>query len=806
MPQHHPINIIRAPRQVQRLSLRLLSFVLLCCVLPLPVWAQDSVQSAKSFQSETQSVGQRPRIGMSFGGGGAKGAAHIGVLKYIVEQGIPIDYVTGTSMGSIIGGLYALGYSPEEMTDIISSLDWSVYITNSLDRRFRSSFARQQRSTALISVPFNLGKLDSNIAASQQRGSNFLASLPSSFMGGSNLTNLFNNLSLGYQDSMSFDSLPIPFACVATDIATGDGVVLRSGRFPTAIRASMAIPSVFSPVEIDGRMLVDGGLVNNFPVDICKEMGADIVIGSEVAAELVDDISQLQSLPQLLSQFMNIAVKGNKLENRKMCDIYMHPDVSGYNMLSFNKAAIDTLVQRGYRCAQEHSAEILALKERLEAMGVPMGTQFHRHPAETLGTDSLVLMSIKMNGISESDQRWLLSKSQLVTGRPIPGTAVSDAAGIFKGTGAFSSITYRMSDCSWALDIPGDSARYDSYHLEMDFVPASPHAFSLGLRYDSEESAALLLNVGFNRNKLRGFKADISLRLAHNFRVEAVGSLAVRRFATLNLAYKLHNVHNDIGSLDLPFYTSTHFYRHNFSFYFSEFYLRNVSGAAGIEEEFLLFDRYQAGNAYLFGDGNLRSGILGVFARFKYDSRDDSYFARTGAHVAFEAHYRIDNHLLVADSVKVPGFADAQAAYQHYITPREGRFTIIPQVYTRFIIGSDYHFAYSNLVGGEMMGRYTDYQFPFIGILVPQQVDRCLTVLRLDLRCRIGKKHYVSAMGNYLASADAYWHYFSAGYRDRYGVGLQYAYDSPVGPLSLTAFWSNVYKSFGAYVSLGYTF
>ena len=202
--------------------------------------------------------GVRPKIGVTMSGGGAKGAAHIGVLKYMEEQGIPVDYVTGTSMGSIIGALYSIGYSPDEMAELIGDLDWPEYITNSLSRRYRSASAKQQRSAYLFAVPFNLGKLDSNVTAAR-RGNRFLSSLPSSFMGGNNVTNLLNDLSLGYQDSISFDSLPVPFGCVATDITTGDAVVLRSGRLPVAVRASMAIPGMFSPVKDGKHVLVDGG-------------------------------------------------------------------------------------------------------------------------------------------------------------------------------------------------------------------------------------------------------------------------------------------------------------------------------------------------------------------------------------------------------------------------------------------------------------------------------------------------------------------------------------------------------------------
>lgn len=752
--------------------------------------------------------GVRPKIGVTMSGGGAKGAAHIGVLKYMEEQGIPVDYVTGTSMGSIIGALYSIGYSPDEMAELIGDLDWPEYITNSLSRRYRSASAKQKRSAYLFAVPFNLGKLDSNVTAAR-RGNRFLSSLPSSFMGGNNVTNLLNDLSLGYQDSISFDSLPVPFGCVATDITTGDAVVLRSGRLPVAVRASMAIPGMFSPVKDGKHVLVDGGMVNNFPVDVCKEMGAEIVIGSDVASEVNGDVERLNSLPQLVSQLMDIAVKGNTEETRPMCDIYLRPDISGYNMLSFTKEAIDTLVARGYRAAQAHAEEFAALKARLEPYG-PLEPRHVSRKARMLTKDTLVIMDVKMTGVSEADERWLKEKSRLQTGTPVSGEEVKAAVNRLKGTGAFSTVTYNLTNCNWTPENPGDSARYNSYTLEMDFVKAAPHAFALGFRFDTEEWAAVLLDLGFNRNKLRGFKADIGLRLAANYGINVTGKYAVRHFATFNLAYDLQNSDFKLGNLanvENFSYTAAHFYKHRFSFYLSEFYLRNISCAAGIDEELLLFDRLLSSSSVLVGNDNMRSLCLGVFGKFKYDSRDDSYFARQGANVQLDAHWRIDNSQLKRGDVHVPGFADIAVSYQHHFTPGNWRITFIPQIYTRAVIGSDYHFAYRNMVGGELQGRYIDHQMPFVGVLEPQQAERCLIVARLDIRCNVYKKHYVSAVANYLASADAYWHYFSDNqYEGRTGFALQYAYDSPIGPLAGSIFWSDVYRRAGFYISLGYTF
>ena len=247
---------------------------------------------AFSLSAQTQTLVKRqadslqtyhgPRVGVVLGGGGAKGAAHIGVLKYLEEMGIPVSFVTGTSMGSIIGGLYALGYEPDELTSVISSVDWTRLMSNAIERRLLSNEQRFYADRELLSVPFGSG--DMGFARE-----NLINSLPASLINSSNIQNLFGRLSVGYTDSMDFNKLPIPYACVATDIITGDSVVIHSGSFPMAIRSSMAIPGIFSPVKWGKYLLADGGLVNNFPVDVCKRMGADIVIGVEVAGDLADN-------------------------------------------------------------------------------------------------------------------------------------------------------------------------------------------------------------------------------------------------------------------------------------------------------------------------------------------------------------------------------------------------------------------------------------------------------------------------------------------------------------------------------------
>ena len=250
-----------------------------------------SLISSGVFAQESATIKERPKVGLVLSGGGAKGAAHIGVLKYIEEAGIPIDYIAGTSMGSIVGGMYALGYSSDEILDIISDLDWGRMISNEVERR-KISFNRKLESVSQsLIVPFSI-----NTNEEELQSRSFRNSLPNGIVSGDNLINLFNSLAVGYSDSLSFNDLPTPFMCIATNLINGEADILNKGVFTKSLRASMAIPVLFDPVEIENTPYVDGGLVCNFPAEQCRAMGADYIIGVSMSPGLEDNPDNLSSI------------------------------------------------------------------------------------------------------------------------------------------------------------------------------------------------------------------------------------------------------------------------------------------------------------------------------------------------------------------------------------------------------------------------------------------------------------------------------------------------------------------------------
>ena len=307
-----------------------------------------SAQSTPDSTSAQASLGKagRPRVGLVLSGGGAKGTAHVGVLKVLEKAGIPVDFIAGTSMGSIVGGLYASGYSASQLDSIVKTQDWKLLLSDKTELSSQSLAEREREYTYLFIKPFHLGKKEMGDMG---------------FIRGRNITRLFEQL-VG-TDSISFRSLAIPFACASTDIVDNTEYDFFSGRLAQAMRASMAIPGVFSPVRIGNHVLVDGGLRNNYPADLARQMGADIIIGVSVQSEerTVDD---LKSTTDVLRQIVDVNCKNKYEENWEMSDVKIRVNTKGYNTASFTSAAIDTMVRRGEEEAMRHWEELMDIRRQ----------------------------------------------------------------------------------------------------------------------------------------------------------------------------------------------------------------------------------------------------------------------------------------------------------------------------------------------------------------------------------------------------------------------------------------------------------
>ncbi|MCQ2207330.1 MAG: patatin-like phospholipase family protein [Paludibacteraceae bacterium] len=306
---------------------------------------------ADTIPTPVQTTPKRLKVGVVLSGGGAKGAAHVSVLKAIEAAGIPIDYIVGTSMGSIVGGLYAYGYSTNQLDSLFRSQDWMNLLLNEVDRNQKDFITRENAEQYMVTIPaFRNSKRH----------------LKGGVLSGEAVLNLFKALTPECADSMDFSDLKIPFACVAVDIVTGKEIDMYSGQLATCIRSSMSIPCVFSPIHYEDMVLVDGGISNNYPVDIAKMMGADVVIGvtldSETPGYTADDIV---SPLDVMSQLMNNITDNKVNDNLQITDLHINVNTEGFSSASFSTEAIETLLQRGAEAAYKHRDELVAFREKL---------------------------------------------------------------------------------------------------------------------------------------------------------------------------------------------------------------------------------------------------------------------------------------------------------------------------------------------------------------------------------------------------------------------------------------------------------
>jgi NTE family protein len=328
-------------------------------LLPGAAVAQAAVPSAgeNAVGAVAAPTGERPRIGLVLSGGGARGAAHVGVIRVLEELRIPIDAVAGTSMGAVVGGLYAAGLGADEIDAVFRELDWQDLLTDRAPRRDLVYRRKQDDRSILARGALGLRPGEG-------------VELPLGLVQGQKVTQLLRTATLRVAEVQDFDRLPVPFRALATDLETGEPVVLRSGDLATVLRASMSAPGVFAPVEIDGRMLVDGGLVDNLPVDLVRSMGVDLVIAVDVSFPLAAR-DGLGSALDVTNQMIAIMVRRGTLESRTRLggrDILVEPDLGRMTAVSFR--GVPQAVESGAAAARASGERLASLSRSPEAYAV----------------------------------------------------------------------------------------------------------------------------------------------------------------------------------------------------------------------------------------------------------------------------------------------------------------------------------------------------------------------------------------------------------------------------------------------------
>lgn len=420
----------------------------------------------------------RPTIGIAFSGGGAKGCAHIGVLRVLEELRIPVDYVAGTSMGAIIGGLYASGLGPDELEETILAVDWADALRDKPGRRDLTFRRKDDDLRYIPGVELGVG-----------RGG---LRYPTGLRSGQKLNYLLRRFTLPVRTIRDFDQLPIPFRAVATDIATGEMVVLGSGDLARALRASMAIPSVFTPVEIDGRLLVDGGVTDNVPVDVVRAMGADVVIAIDIGAQFAEDEEVGRSLLAILGQTNRMITRGNMIARLAAADIVVTPDISGIGTLEFHRGR--EIIARG-------EAEARRMTDLLARYALDEGEYERWKSARRREPDPLPIVTrVEIEGNQRVDRRALATQIRLRAGAPFSAeTAREDLSRLF-GLGDFETVDV-------AIEPEGDEVAVVYQVREKSWGPTYLR-FGLGFRADLEGESDLSVLAQANRTRINALGAE----------------------------------------------------------------------------------------------------------------------------------------------------------------------------------------------------------------------------------------------------------------------------------------------------------
>ena len=706
----------------------------MCLLLPFSLYSQE----------------QRKKVGVVLSGGGAKGMAHIKALKVIEEAGIPIDYIAGTSMGAIVGGLYAIGYTPEQLDSMVRKQNWTFLLSDRIKRSAMSLTDRERSEKFIVSIPFTKSPKD--------------AASSGGIIKGQNLANLFSDLTMGYHDSINFDKLPIPFACVAANVVNGEQIIFHNGILSTAMRASMAIPGVFTPVRQDSMVLVDGGIVNNYPADVVKAMGADVIIGVDVQNAL-KKADKLNSAPDILGQIV---------------------DITGYSLASFTPAAIDTLMRRGEEAAKAQWNSLLALKKKI---GISDNYVPKRHgPYSSLSNvRTIYVTDISFSGVEADDKKWLMKKCNLKENSNITTQQIEQALYQLRGSQSYSSASYTLTDTP------------EGYHLNFLLQAKYEKRINLGIRFDSEEIASLLINGTADLKTHIPSRLSLTGRLGKRYAARIDYTLEPMQQRNFNFSYMFQ--YNDINIYEEGerAYNTTYKY-HLAEFGFSDVWYKNFRFGLGFRFEYYKYKDFLFKKPEFIGLDVESEHFLSYFAQVHYNTYDKGYFPSKGSD--FKAAYSLYTDNMAQYNEQAP-FSALSASWASVI-PATRRFSIIPSIYGRVLIGKGIPYPLKNAIGGEVYGFYIPQQLPFAGVTNMELMENSIIITSLKFRQRMGSIHYLTLTGNY-GLTDSHFFEILKG-KQLFGISAGYGMDSVFGPLEISLGYSNQTDKGSCFVHLGYYF
>ena len=750
----------------------------------------------------------RPTVAVILGGGGARGMAHIGMLKYMEQMGIPVDLVGGTSMGGLVAGLYSLGYDAQYLDSLVRSIDWTVMMSDKVPDSYQSYRRRKNNERFALTIPFHYEEEDAISRLSREMdlekamdnvetSSSDIATevmtqvgmgLPDGYLFGYNIRNTLSSVSVGYQDSLAFEHLPIPFFCVATDMYSMSEKNWTSGLLVDAMRSTMSIPFYFRPVRTQDMILSDGGTRNNFPVDVAKAMGADIVIGSEMPVDR--KITELGSAASLLMQNITMMSSDAARINRLGTDILLQHELPGYTMLSFDKESVANIIRLGYELAEEY-------KDDFEKVARKVGAQPRRlnHArAIDLGKEKIQIGAIGVEGITPEERKLLLGSRFMPKGGLYGRQEIEALLSYLYGTRAFESVTYRICGAQ------------EPYTLIFDCQKGQTNEFGVGVHIDNDEVVYVSAALGIGTRKLSGPRLLTEIKIGNNPILNVEGS------------YKPLNGYPTVGIGLLTRYWQESGTNMSFNELHSRLNLfvedgRFVWGRVrlGLSTDFSPLIT-AAGDEGRYFNWMFKNRWHSAFADICLDTFNDGYFPTKGFRADLDSRYMFrgfregweEEGQLTTE--RLPHYFIGLGSVSAALT--SGRWTLLPSLYLGYTSAtmSIVHPTHALAIGGLVGGRYVDYQIPFFGI------NRGMRALygyvaspQLNLQYRISHKNYLTARSGMFANHyESFKGMFTEPLLD-YAFGLDFGRKTKAGPFRFGLAWSKR-THFGGYFSFGYDF
>lgn len=722
-------------------------------------------------QTDQDSLKKRPKVGVVLSGGGAKGLAHIGVLKVLEENNVKIDYIGGTSMGAIIGGLYASGYSANQLDSIFKTIDTDALIQDYVPRISKSFYEKRNDEIYAIQLPFE----------------NFKIGMPEALSKGMYNYNLLSRLLSHVRYERDFNNLPIPFVCIATDVETGKQVILNSGNLTQNILASGALPSLYTPVEINGRVLVDGGVANNYPIEEVRAMGADIIIGVDVQDGLKSR-DDLKGAADILMQINNFAMYEHMNEKIKQTDFYIKPDIKGFSVVSFDQGV--EIVKRGETAARTYQNEFLSLGN--------MNTENAPRKNHVLPKDSLFISKIKINKLNDFTSNYVYGKIKIKPGYEVSYQNFNNGIDNLNATQNFKGISYEFESDEENCDVLVLNLKENDVRRYLKF----------GLHFDNLYKSAILINVTQKKLLFRNDVASLDFGLGDNSRYNFnyfidngyLWSVGIQsKLTTLN-----RNIYGPITSdavfnSSLPISLNLEYLDLTNRIYFQTYFAERFQIGVGLEHKFNQIDIPNLNLKKAWLD---KSHYLGVYGNVLFDTYDNKYFPRSG--FLFSAEYKNYFH-----SSNYNGNFENFSQFNGeigYVRTIVGKLSAEVKFDLGISFNSEPSSFFKYFFGGNGFQPTANIK-PFYGYNFLSIFDDSYIRGQFRFDYEIFKRNHINFSGNY---ANIGKNIFETGdwvKKPQFsGYAIGYGYQTIIGPIELKYSWSPETRNHFTNLSIGFWF